>query len=112
MNALLKGKKGELQIVAIYQAPDIVPQGAHRLPFSVDAGARRQLAKGRSLVNATDLFGTLVIRKRVTGDGFHYQPAQHHEQTQVVSGGMVINLNVNGSATAFAALKVTPLAFI
>nr|WP_295922186.1 outer membrane beta-barrel family protein [uncultured Dyadobacter sp.] len=86
VNALLKGKKAELQIAAIYQAPDIVPQGRTGYRFSVDAGAKRQLPKGEVFINATDLFGTLVIRKQVTGDGFHYTSRDYHE-TQVVRVG-------------------------
>lgn len=86
VNALLKGKKTELQIAVIYQAPDIVPQGRTGYRFSVDAGAKRQLRKGELFVNATDLFGTLVIRKTVFGDGFHYSSRDYYE-TQVVRAG-------------------------
>lgn len=86
VNAVLKGKKAELQIVAIYQTPDIVPQGRTGYRFSVDAGAKRQLRKGEVFVNATDLFGTLVIRKQVAGDGFNYTSRDYYE-TQVVRVG-------------------------
>lgn len=86
MSAILKGKKTELQVVAVYQAPDIVPQGRTGYRFSVDAGAKRQLSKGEIFVNATDLFGTLVIRKTVYGDGFHYTSRDYYE-TQLIRAG-------------------------
>lgn len=86
VNALLKGKKTELQVAIIYQAPDIVPQGRTGYRFSVDAGAKRQLRKGELFVNATDLFGTLVIRKTVFGDGFHYTSRDYYE-TQLIRAG-------------------------
>ncbi|SDE80766.1 Outer membrane receptor proteins, mostly Fe transport [Dyadobacter soli] len=86
VSAMLRGKKTELQVVAIYQAPDIVPQGRTGYRFSVDAGAKRQLPKGEIFVNATDLFGTLVIRKTVYGDGFHYNSRDYYE-TQLVRAG-------------------------
>lgn len=86
MSAILKGKKTELQVVAVYQAPDIVPQGRTGYRFSVDAGAKRQLSKGEIFINATDLFGTLVIRKTVYGDGFHYTSRDYYE-TQLIRAG-------------------------
>lgn len=86
VNAVLKGKKTEVQVVTIYQAPDIVPQGRTGYRFSVDAGAKRQLPKGEIFINATDLFGTLVIRKTVYGDGFHYNSRDYYE-TQLVRAG-------------------------
>lgn len=85
-SALLKAGKSELQVVAIYQAPDIIPQGRTGHRFSVDAGAKRQLPKGEIFVNATDLFGTLVVRKTVFGDGFHYTSKDYYE-TQLVRAG-------------------------
>lgn len=86
VSALLRGKKTELQVVAVYQAPDIVPQGRTGYRFSVDAGAKRQLSKGELFVNATDIFGTLVIRKTVYGDGFHYNSRDYYE-TQLIRAG-------------------------
>ncbi|MCF0074180.1 TonB-dependent receptor [Dyadobacter sp. CY261] len=85
-SAVLKGKKAELQVVTTYQAPDIVPQGRTGYRFSVDAGAKRQLPKGEVFINATDLFGTLVVRKTVYGDGFHYSSRDYYE-TQLVRAG-------------------------
>lgn len=86
VSAMLKGKKAQLQVVAVYQAPDIVPQGWTGYRFSVDAGAKRQLPQGEIFLNATDLFGTLVIRKTVYGDGFHYTSRDYYE-TQLVRVG-------------------------
>lgn len=86
VSAILKSKKTQLQVVTVYQAPDIVPQGRTGYRFSVDAGAKRQLPKGEIFINATDLFGTLVIRKTVNGDGFHYTSRDYYE-TQLVRAG-------------------------
>lgn len=85
-NAMLKAKKTEFQLMAIYQAPDIVPQGRTGYRFSVDAGLKRQISKGEIYINATDLFGSLVIRKTVYGDGFHYNSRDYYE-TQVIRVG-------------------------
>jgi outer membrane receptor protein involved in Fe transport len=86
VNGLLKGKKTELQVAVIYQAPDVMPQGRTGYRFSVDAGAKRQLRKGELFVNATDLFGTLIVRKTVYGDGFHYTSRDYYE-TQLIRAG-------------------------
>ncbi|WP_353718355.1 TonB-dependent receptor [Dyadobacter sp. 676] len=83
---MVKRSKTEVQVVAVYQAPDIVPQGRTGHRFSIDAGAKRQLPKGELFVNATDLFGTLIIRKTVYGDGFHYKSSDYYE-TQLVRAG-------------------------
>jgi outer membrane receptor protein involved in Fe transport len=87
LNALLKFmKKTELQISAVYLAPDIVPQGRVGQRFSVDAGIKRQLAKGEVFINATDIFNTLVITREVSGTGFHYKSDDYYE-TQVIRIG-------------------------
>jgi outer membrane receptor protein involved in Fe transport len=86
LNGLFKFKKTDVQVAVVYQAPDIIPQGRTGYRFSVDAGAKRQLPKGELFINATDLFGTLVIRRQVNGDGFHYTSSDYYE-TQVVRVG-------------------------
>jgi outer membrane receptor protein involved in Fe transport len=64
--------KTELQFAVIYLAPDIIPQGKIGSRFSVDAGAKKQIQKGKGelFINATDLFNTLRINKEITGNGF------------------------------------------
>lgn len=87
INAMLKFKGSlEAQISAVYLAPDIIPQGKTGSRFSVDAGLKKTVKKGEFYVNATDLFNTLVIKKTVNGDGFHYISKDYYE-TQVIRVG-------------------------
>ena len=60
--------KTDLQVTAIYLAPDIVPQGKIGTRFSVDLGAKKQIqqGKGELFANATDVFNTLKIEREVT----------------------------------------------
>jgi outer membrane receptor protein involved in Fe transport len=78
----------EIQMVAIYQAPDVVPQGRTDYRFSVDIGIKRMIQnnKGEVFINATDILSTLVIRRTVYGQGFHYVSADYYE-TQVIRVG-------------------------
>jgi len=81
-------KDVDIQFTAVYQAPDVVPQGKTYSRFSIDAGAKKiiQKGKGEFFVNATDIAGTLRIKKEVTGDGFHYVSSDYLE-TQVIRAG-------------------------
>lgn len=76
------------QLMATYLAPDIIPQGKSGSRFTVDAGIKKivQKGKGEVYINATDLFNTLVIKKQVYGDGFHYTSKDYYE-TQVIRFG-------------------------
>jgi hypothetical protein len=76
------------QISAVYLAPDIIPQGKIDYRFSLDAGLKKIIQKGRGelFVNATDLLNTMIIRKEVQGDGFNYVSTDYLE-TQVVRIG-------------------------
>lgn len=80
--------KLEAQFTALYQAPDLVPQGKVYARFSVDAGVKKviQQGKGEVFLNATDLFNTLKIRREVQGNGFHYTSTDYYE-TQVIRVG-------------------------
>ncbi|PLK44957.1 TonB-dependent receptor domain-containing protein [Emticicia sp. TH156] len=79
-------KKVDAQFVAVYLAPDIIPQGKIGTRFSVDAGIKKILAKGEIFLNATDLFNTMIIKKQILGDGFRYVSTDYYE-TQVVRAG-------------------------
>jgi len=78
----------QAQLTAIYLTPDIVPQGRTNARFTMNLGMKKQVqdGKGELLVNATDLFNTLVIRQKVQGDGFNYTSVNYYE-TQVVRAG-------------------------
>ena len=77
-------KTTDAQITILYQAPDIIPQGKTNARFSVDAGVKRSILKGKGEVfaNGTDLFNTLIIRKEIQGQGFSYTATDYYE-TQV-----------------------------
>jgi outer membrane receptor protein involved in Fe transport len=64
--------KTELQLSAIYLAPDIIPQGRISSRFSIDMGAKKQIQNGRGelFLNGTDLFSTLSPKREVRGNGF------------------------------------------
>ncbi|MEO6731378.1 MAG: outer membrane beta-barrel family protein [Ferruginibacter sp.] len=76
--------KTTVQITGIYLAPDIVPQGKIGSRFSVDAGIKKQIQKGKGelFVNATDLFNTLRYYKETYGNGFKLVGTDYYE-TQV-----------------------------
>lgn len=74
----------DLQVTAVYLAPDIIPQGKIRERFSVDAGLKKQVQKGKGelFANASDIFNTLRIQKRIEGTGFTFLSTDYYE-TQV-----------------------------
>lgn len=76
--------KTELQLTAIYLAPDLIPQGRIASRFSVDGGFKKQIQKGKGefFVNGTDLFNTLVIKRNIQGNGFRFVSSDYFE-TQV-----------------------------
>lgn len=78
----------ELQLVAIYQAPDLIPQGKTFSRFSIDGGAKKTIQKGRGelFINATDIANTLRLKREIHGTGFHYISNDYYE-TQVVRVG-------------------------
>jgi outer membrane receptor protein involved in Fe transport len=87
-NTLRFGKSWDAQLTAIYWAPDIIPQGKTLARFSLDAGVKKlvQHGKGEIIFNATDLLNTMVVRKEITGMGFHYTSNDYYE-TQVIRLG-------------------------
>lgn len=81
-------KNIEAQISAVYLSSDIIPQGKIDARFSLDAGIKKSIQKGKGelFLNATDLFNTLVIAKQVTGTNFSYTSKDYYE-TQVIRFG-------------------------
>jgi outer membrane receptor protein involved in Fe transport len=77
-------KQTDIQITAIYLAPDIIPQGKIDSRFSVDAGLKKQVQKGKGelFLNASDIFNTLRTRKEIKGNGFRFLSTDYYE-TQV-----------------------------
>lgn len=77
-------RKTELQFTAVYLAPDLIPQGRIASRFSVDAGIKKQIQKGKGelFINGTDLFNTLRIQKNIQGNGFRFVSTDFFE-TQV-----------------------------
>jgi outer membrane receptor protein involved in Fe transport len=81
-------KDVDVQLTAVYLAPDIIPQGKMNARFSLDLGVKKKIQKGKGelFLNATDLLNTMVIRKQIQGDGFSYTSADYYE-TQVIRVG-------------------------
>lgn len=80
--------KTDLQVTAVWLAPDIIPQGKVGARFSVDLGAKKQIQKGKGelFLNATDLLNTLRLKKEIFGNGFTLRSTDYLE-TQVVRVG-------------------------
>ncbi len=78
----------DAQLTAIYQAPDLIPQGKTFSRFSIDAGIKKgiQHGKGELFVNATDIANTLRIKKEIRGTDFRYTSTDYNE-TQVIRAG-------------------------
>ncbi|UWX61787.1 TonB dependent receptor [Chryseobacterium oranimense] len=76
------------QLTAVYLAPDIIPQGRVGSRFSMDLGIKKSIqnGKGEIFLNATDLLNTMVIRKKIQGNGFSYTNDDYYE-TQVIRLG-------------------------
>lgn len=85
LNAMLHlPKNTELQLTGIYLASDVIPQGTIDPRYSIDFGAKKQIQKGRGelFFNASDIFNTMRISRRIQGDGFYYTSTDYYE-TQV-----------------------------
>ncbi|MEA1847589.1 TonB-dependent receptor [Chryseobacterium sp. MHB01] len=78
----------DVQLTAVYLAPDIIRQGKIGSRFSVDAGIKKSIqnGKGELFFNATDLLNTMVIKKQIQGSGFYYTSDDYYE-TQVIRVG-------------------------
>jgi hypothetical protein len=80
--------KIDLQVSAVYLAPDIIPQGKTNGRFTLDIGLKKSVQNGRGewVLNATDLLNTMVVKKEIQGEGFHYTATDYYE-TQVIRLG-------------------------
>ncbi len=81
-------KKVDVQVLAVYLAPDVVPQGSTDARYYIDLGLKKSIqnGKGEIFANATDVLNTLRIKKTVYGNGFHYISQDYYE-TQVLRVG-------------------------
>lgn len=89
LNTSLHFQKGvDVQITAIYLAPDIIPQGKIAARFTLNIGAKKsiQKAKGELFVNATDLLNTMIVKQTIQGNNFRYTSGNYYE-TQVIRFG-------------------------
>lgn len=78
----------EIQLTAVYLAPDIIPQGKIGQRFSLDVGIKKSFQKGKGelFLNAVDVLNTMVVKKDIQGNGFSYISADYYE-TQVIRLG-------------------------
>ncbi|WP_160137824.1 TonB-dependent receptor [Chryseobacterium sp. c4a] len=89
LNNILRFSKGlNVQLTAVYLAPDVIPQGKIKARFSMDVGLKKAIQKGKGelFLNASDLLNTMVIKKNIQGMGFAYTSNDYYE-TQVVRLG-------------------------
>lgn len=78
----------EIQLSAIYLAPDLIPQGKIGHRFALNLGVKKLIQKGKGelFLNATDLANTMVVREDIRGNGFNYVGYDYYE-TQVIRIG-------------------------
>ena len=90
-NTFRFANKIDVQLTAIYLAPDIIPQGEIKSRFSLDLGMKKivQEGKGELFFNATDLFNTMITRKVIQGNTFSYTSDDYYE-TQVIRLGYTL----------------------
>lgn len=78
----------ETQVSGIWLAPDLLPQGRIGSRFSLDAGAKKSIQKGKGelFVNATDLLNTMQYTRMIRGTDFTLESTDYYE-TQVIRVG-------------------------
>ncbi len=81
-------KSTDIQLTAVYLAPDIIPQGQIAQRFSLDFGIKKMIQKnkGELFINATDLLNTMQIKKNIQGTDVNYVSTDYYE-TQVIRIG-------------------------
>ena len=86
--ALQLPRAWQVQLSGIYLAPDLLPQGRIGSRFSLDAGAKKSVQRGRGeiVVNATDLLNTNQAQRTIRGTDFRLVSTDYLE-TQVVRVG-------------------------
>lgn len=89
LNCMFKLPKSlDIQLTAVYLAPDIIPQGQIGQRFSLDFGIKKSIQKnkGELFINATDLLNTMQIKKNIQSNDFKYVSTDYYE-TQVIRIG-------------------------
>jgi hypothetical protein len=78
----------QTQLSAIYLAPDLLPQGRLESRFSLDAGVKRSVQRGRGeiVVNATDILNTNQARRTIRGSDFTFVSTDYLETQSVRIG--------------------------
>jgi outer membrane receptor protein involved in Fe transport len=78
----------QTQLSGLYAAPDLLPQGRVGSRFSLDAGLKKGVQRGRGeiVVNATDLLNTNHPRRTIRGTDFTFESTDYLE-TQVIRVG-------------------------
>jgi outer membrane receptor protein involved in Fe transport len=77
-------KEVDIQLTAIYLAPDIIPQGTISQRFTMNLGVKKNVQKGKGefFFNASDLFNTMIVSTQIRGNNFNYTSSNYYE-TQV-----------------------------
>lgn len=77
-------KDFDIQLTAIYLAPDIIPQGEIEARFTLNIGIKKNIQKGKGelVFNASDLLNTMNIKQSIVGNNFSYTSSNYYE-TQV-----------------------------
>lgn len=89
LNASIKlPREWQLQLSNVYLAPDLLPQGRIESRYSLDAGLKKTVQRGRGeiVVNATDIFNTMQAQRTIRGTDFRLVSTDYLE-TQVVRVG-------------------------
>jgi outer membrane receptor protein involved in Fe transport len=78
----------QMQLSNVYLAPDLLPQGRIGSRFSLDAGLKKSVSRGRGeiVVNATDLLNTNHAQRTIRGTDFNLVSTDYLE-TQVIRAG-------------------------
>ena len=65
-------REWQLQLSNVYLAPDLLPQGRIGSRFSLDAGMKKSVSRGKGeiVVNATDLLNTMHPERTIRGTDF------------------------------------------
>ena len=81
-------REWQMQIANVYLAPDLLPQGRIGSRFSLDAGLKKSMnrGKGEFVVNATDILNTNQAQRTIRGTDFTLVGTDYLE-TQVIRVG-------------------------
>jgi outer membrane receptor protein involved in Fe transport len=81
-------REWQVQLSNVFLAPDLLPQGRIGSRFSLDAGIKKSVSRGKGeiVVNATDLLNTMEARRTIRGSNFSLVSTDYLE-TQVIRLG-------------------------